>query len=86
MHEDESIVPAREVALCVLRASRDVGVKRAMQTLSFAEIGYGQKPGERRSTRRIGRAHDGDGVTDCVKSRALAKIRGGMTCGFYGRQ
>jgi len=37
-------VPAREGALGVLRASRDVGVKRAVLTSSFAEIGYGQKP------------------------------------------
>jgi nucleoside-diphosphate-sugar epimerase len=42
-HEDELIVPAREGALRVLRASRDAGVKRVVLTSSFAAIGYGQK-------------------------------------------
>ena len=42
-HEDELIVPAREGALRVLRASRDAGVKRVVQTSSFAAIGYGHK-------------------------------------------
>ena len=42
--EDELIVPAREGALRVLRASRDAGVKRVVLTSSFAAIGYGQKP------------------------------------------
>lgn len=40
-HEDELIVPAREGALRVLRASRDAGVKRVVMTSSFAAIGYG---------------------------------------------
>lgn len=43
-HEDELIVPAREGALRVLRASRDAGVKRVVLTSSFAAIGYGQGP------------------------------------------
>jgi len=43
-HEDELIVPARDGALRVLRASRDAGVKRVVLTSSFAAIGYGQKP------------------------------------------
>src|SRR6195952_456634 len=38
-HEDELIVPAREGALRVLRAARDAGVKRVVQTSSFAAIG-----------------------------------------------
>lgn len=41
-HEDELIVPAREGALRVLRASRDAGVKRVVLTSSFAAIGYGR--------------------------------------------
>ena len=41
-HEDELIVPARDGALRVLRASRDAGVKRVVLTSSFAAIGYGQ--------------------------------------------
>jgi nucleoside-diphosphate-sugar epimerase len=40
-HEDELIVPAREGAFRVLRASRDAGVKRVVLTSSFAAIGYG---------------------------------------------
>ena len=42
--EDELIVPARDGALRVLRASRDAGVKRVVLTSSFAAIGYGQTP------------------------------------------
>jgi nucleoside-diphosphate-sugar epimerase len=42
-HEDELIVPARDGALRVLRASRDAGVKRVVLTSSFAAIGYGHK-------------------------------------------
>jgi nucleoside-diphosphate-sugar epimerase len=41
-HEDELIVPAREGTLRVLRAARDAGVKRVVQTSSFAAIGYGR--------------------------------------------
>ncbi|HEX8831404.1 MAG TPA: aldehyde reductase, partial [Longimicrobium sp.] len=43
-HEDELIVPAREGALRVLRASRDAGVRRVVLTSSFAAIGYGHPP------------------------------------------
>ena len=43
-HEDELIIPAREGTLRVLRASRDAGVKRVVQTSSFAAIGYGHGP------------------------------------------
>jgi nucleoside-diphosphate-sugar epimerase len=45
--ENELIVPAREGALRVLRASRDAGVKRVVLTSSFAAIGYGHSPHER---------------------------------------
>ncbi len=38
--ENELIIPAREGALRVLRASRDAGVKRVVLTSSFAAIGY----------------------------------------------
>ena len=41
-HKEELIVPARDGALRVLRASRDAGVKRVVLTSSFAAIGYGQ--------------------------------------------
>lgn len=39
--ENDIIVPAREGALRVLRASRDAGVSRVVLTSSFAAIGYG---------------------------------------------
>src|SRR5450631_2867509 len=42
--ENELIIPAREGALRVLRASRDAQVKRVVLTSSFAAIGYGQAP------------------------------------------
>src|SRR5262245_21667238 len=42
-HEDELIIPAREGTLRVLRAARDAGVKRVVQTSSFAAIGYGHE-------------------------------------------
>ncbi len=43
-NEDELIIPAREGALRVLRASRDAGVRRVVLTSSFAAIGYGHSP------------------------------------------
>ncbi|MEJ0035089.1 MAG: aldehyde reductase [Gammaproteobacteria bacterium] len=42
-NEDELIIPAREGTLRVLRASRDAGVKRVVQTSSFAAVGYGHE-------------------------------------------
>jgi nucleoside-diphosphate-sugar epimerase len=42
--EDEMVVPAREGTLRVLRAARDAGVKRVVQTSSFTAIGYGHPP------------------------------------------
>lgn len=45
--ENELIIPAREGALRVLRASRDAGVERVVLTSSFAAVGYGQTPHER---------------------------------------
>ncbi|HEY5179964.1 MAG TPA: aldehyde reductase, partial [Dermatophilaceae bacterium] len=41
---DELIVPARDGVLRVLRAATDSGVKRVVQTSSFAAIGYGHVP------------------------------------------
>ncbi len=46
-HENDLIIPAREGALRVLRASRDAGVKRVVLTSSFAAIGYGSTPLDR---------------------------------------
>ena len=46
-HENDLIIPAREGALRVLRASRDAGVKRVVLTSSYAAIGYGRDPAGR---------------------------------------
>ncbi len=43
--EDELIVPARDGVLRVLRAARGAGVRRVVQTSSFAAVGYRPDPG-----------------------------------------
>jgi nucleoside-diphosphate-sugar epimerase len=43
-NDDELIVPARDGALRLLRASRGAGVRRVVLTSSFAAIGYGHAP------------------------------------------
>jgi dihydroflavonol-4-reductase len=72
-HEDELIVPAREGALRVLRASRDAGVKRVVLTSSFAAIGYGQKPKGRPFNETDWTDPEGDDVRAYVKSKTLAE-------------
>src|SRR5271165_402577 len=42
-NEEKLIVPARDGAIRVLRASRDAGVRRVVLTSSFAAIGYGHE-------------------------------------------
>jgi nucleoside-diphosphate-sugar epimerase len=70
-HEDELIVPAREGALRVLRASRDAGVKRVVLTSSFAAIGYGQEP--RTFDETDWTNLNGEGLTPYVKSKTIAE-------------
>ena len=72
-HEDELIVPAREGALRVLRASRDAGVKRVVLTSSFAAIGYGQKPQTTPFDETNWTDPNGDDVLPYVKSKTLAE-------------
>ncbi|HWZ45310.1 MAG TPA: aldehyde reductase [Candidatus Saccharimonadales bacterium] len=72
-HEDELIVPAREGALRVLRASRDAGVKRVVLTSSFAAIGYGQKPRETPFNETSWTNPTGGDVLPYVKSKTLAE-------------
>jgi len=72
-HEDELIVPAREGALRVLRASRDAGVRRVVQTSSFAAIGYGHPPMARPFNEHDWTRMDGPGLTAYVKSKTLAE-------------
>jgi nucleoside-diphosphate-sugar epimerase len=72
-HEDDLIVPAREGALRVLRASRDTGVKRVVLTSSFAAIGYGQKPQSAPFDETNWSVTTGNDVTAYVKSKTLAE-------------
>ncbi|HEV8067114.1 MAG TPA: aldehyde reductase [Planctomycetaceae bacterium] len=71
--ENELIVPAREGALRVLRASRDAGVKRVVLTSSFAAIGYGQKPQNAPFNETNWTDPNGDDVQPYVKSKTLAE-------------
>jgi nucleoside-diphosphate-sugar epimerase len=71
--ENELIVPAREGALRVLRASRDAGVKRVVLTSSFAAIGYGHKPQAAPFNEASWTDVNGDDVRPYVKSKTLAE-------------
>jgi nucleoside-diphosphate-sugar epimerase len=72
-HEDELIVPAREGALRVLRAARDAGVRRVVQTSSFAAIGYGHPQMPRPFDEHDWTQVDGPGLTAYAKSKTLAE-------------
>ena len=82
-HEDELIVPAREGALRVLRASRAAGVRRVVQTSSFAAVGYGHPQMDRPFDENDWTNVDGDGLTAYAKSKTLAE-RAAWT--FMGRE
>jgi nucleoside-diphosphate-sugar epimerase len=71
--EDELIVPAREGALRVLRASRDAGVKRVVLTSSFAAIGYGHPPRSVPFDETSWTDTNAPGVQPYVKSKTLAE-------------
>jgi nucleoside-diphosphate-sugar epimerase len=71
--EDELIVPARDGALRVLRASRDAGVKRVVQTSSFAAVGYGHKPQAAPFNETDWTDLNGQGLTAYVKSKTIAE-------------
>lgn len=72
-HEDELIVPAREGALRVLRASRDGGVKRVVLTSSFAAIGYGHAPQQAPFDETNWTNLNAPGLSAYVKSKTLAE-------------
>ncbi len=73
-HEDELIVPAREGALRVLRASRAASVKRVVLTSSFAAIGYGHPPQTEPYNEGDWTDPDGEGVVaPYAKSKTLAE-------------
>ena len=72
-NEDELIVPAREGVLRVLRAARDAGVRRVVQTSSFAAVGYGKPlPVGRPFNEEDWTDPSGD-VSAYVKSKTLAE-------------
>lgn len=71
--ENELIVPAREGALRVLRASRDAGVKRVVMTSSFAAVGYGRGRKDATFTEKDWTDVNGEGVSAYVKSKTLAE-------------
>jgi nucleoside-diphosphate-sugar epimerase len=71
--ENELIVPAREGALRVLRASRDASVKRVVLTSSFAAIGYGHQPQNAPFNETSWTDPQGDDVRPYVKSKTLAE-------------
>ena len=72
-HEDDLIVPARDGALRVLRASRDAGVKRVVLTSSFAAIGYGHKQQDAPFDETNWTDLRGDDLTAYVKSKTIAE-------------
>jgi nucleoside-diphosphate-sugar epimerase len=72
-HEDDIIVPAREGALRVLRASRDAGVKRVVLTSSFAAVGYGHEQRTEPFDETSWTDLSGAGVAAYVKSKTLAE-------------
>lgn len=72
-HEDELIVPAREGALRVLRASREAGVQRVVLTSSFAAIGYGHGDAGRPSTEEDWTDPNAPSTSAYAKSKTLAE-------------
>jgi nucleoside-diphosphate-sugar epimerase len=72
-HEDELIIPAREGALRVLRASRAGGVKRVVLTSSFAAIGYGHPQQDAPFDETNWTNPDGSDVMPYIKSKTLAE-------------
>ena len=72
-HEDELIVPARDGALRVLRASREAGVRRVVLTSSFAAIGYGHKQQKAPFNETSWTDPNGDDVEAYAKSKTLAE-------------
>jgi dihydroflavonol-4-reductase len=72
-HEDELIIPARDGALRVLKASRDAGVKRVVLTSSFAAIGYGRPPQQKPFDETNWTNPNGDDVRAYTKSKTIAE-------------
>jgi nucleoside-diphosphate-sugar epimerase len=71
--EDELIVPARDGALRVLRASRDAGVQRVVLTSSFAAIGYGHESQQTPFDETNWTDPEAEGLAPYIKSKAVAE-------------
>lgn len=71
--ENELIIPAREGALRVLKAARDAGVRRVVQTSSFAAIGYGAQPADRPLSEENWTDPNSSEIRAYVKSKTLAE-------------
>jgi nucleoside-diphosphate-sugar epimerase len=71
--DDELVIPARDGALRVLRASRDAGVKRVVLTSSFAAIGYGHPPQDQPFDEADWTDPNGEDVLPYVKSKTIAE-------------
>jgi nucleoside-diphosphate-sugar epimerase len=71
--ENALIVPARDGALRVLRAAREVRVKRVVMTSSFAAIGYGHAPRNTPFDEGDWTNSMGDDVRPYVKSKTIAE-------------
>ncbi len=72
-HEDELIVPAREGALRVLRASREAKVKRVVLTSSFAAVGYGHAEQQEPFDETDWTDLNGDDLLPYTKSKTIAE-------------
>jgi nucleoside-diphosphate-sugar epimerase len=72
-HENELIIPAREGALRVLRASRNAGVRRVVLTSSFAAIGYGHPSQNAPFNENDWTDPAGNDVMPYTKSKTLAE-------------
>lgn len=70
--ENELIIPARDGALRVLKASRDAGVKRVVLTSSFAAIGYTPKPNNEPYTEKDW-TNPNDKIAPYIKSKTIAE-------------
>ncbi|MGN6820511.1 MAG: SDR family oxidoreductase [Sphingomonas sp.] len=71
--ENELIRPAVDGTLRVLRAARDAGVKRVVQTSSFAAIGYGHGDQAAAYTEADWTDVNGPAVQPYMKSKTLAE-------------
>jgi nucleoside-diphosphate-sugar epimerase len=72
-HEDELIVPARDGALRVLKASRNAGVKRVVMTSSGAAVAYGHKMRKAPFTEADWTNLEGRHVAPYPKSKTIAE-------------